>query len=116
MKIFDRTINVLEKALDIRLSRHNLIAANLANMDTPGYRALDFSFEAELSRALAEDPVRIGDLAEPSVVPATMAEGPVDLDRENTRLAENTLNHDALTKLMSKKFDLLKYAISEGGK
>jgi flagellar basal body rod protein FlgB len=40
----------------------------------------------------------------------------VDLDRETTRLAENTLTHDAVTRLMGKKFEMLKYAISEGGK
>jgi len=121
MQIFDRTICVLEKALGLSLMRHNLIAANLANMDTPGYQARDFSFQDELKRALEVTPVKVGGqesgptpLVE--VAPQVREEGVVDLDRETTRLAENTLTHDAVTRLMGKKFEMLKYAISEGGK
>ncbi len=116
MKIFDRCTQVLEKALDLRLARHNLIASNLANMDTPGYEALDFSFEEELKRALEAEPVPVGSLAAAEPAVTVSEEGPVDLDRESTRLAENSLMYDALTRAMSKKFELLRYAINEGGK
>jgi flagellar basal-body rod protein FlgB len=124
MQIFDRTICVLEKALGLSLMRHNLIAANLANMDTPGYQARDFSFQDELKRALEVTPVKVGGPLGPEsgltplveVAPQVREEGVVDLDRETTRLAENTLTHDAVTRLMGKKFEMLKYAISEGGK
>jgi flagellar basal-body rod protein FlgB len=119
MQLFDRTCLVLEKALGLRLTRHNLIASNLANMDTPGYEARDFSFESELQRALEVVPVKVGgEGALPPLEPQPLVseEGPVDLDTENARLAENTLAHDALSRLMAKKFEMLKYAIGEGGK
>ena len=115
MQLFDRTTRLLERALGLSLTRHNLIAANLANMDTPGYVARDLSFEAELRRAMETPPVPLeAALAEPP--PQVHEEGAVDLDRETARLAENTLMHDALGRLVAKKFEMLKYAIGEGGK
>lgn len=121
MPLFDRTLSVLEKAMGLRLMRHNLIAANLANMDTPGYAARDFSFEDELRRAMEQAPVRLAGLEadqRPLVeaAPLIREEGAVQLDRETTRLAENTIQHDAVTRLLGKKFEMLKYAISDGGK
>ncbi len=118
MKVFDRTTEILEKALGLRLTRHSLITSNLANMDTPGYQALDFSFEEELRRAIEVTPVRLSALQgrEAEANPTVYEEGSVDLDRETTRLAENTLMHDALTRLMGKKIEMIKYAINDGGK
>ena len=116
MQIFDRTTLLLEKALGLRLVRHNLIAANLANMDTPGYEARDFSFADELRRAMEQAPVKQGSLSLGPPAPLMREEGKVDLDREMARLAENSLMHDAMSRLISKKFELLKYAIGEGGK
>jgi len=120
MQIFDRTLTCLEKALGLSLTRHNLIASNLANMDTPGYTARDIAFAAELERAMEATPVRLDvaaqGLAAFPVAPMIEEEGPVDLDRETARLAENNLMYDALGRLMGKKFELLKYAIGEGGK
>jgi flagellar basal-body rod protein FlgB len=113
MQIFDRTVTFLEKALGLSLTRHNVIAANLANIDTPGYRAKDFSFQGELKRAMEVTPVSVSALTQG---PEVFEEGPVDLDREMARLAENTLMHDALGRTMGKKFEMLKYAIGEGGK
>lgn len=49
MKIFDGTLNQLERSLDVRLMRHNLLAANAANMDTPGFRPKDLDFTAAMA-------------------------------------------------------------------
>jgi flagellar basal-body rod protein FlgB len=116
MQIFDRTTLLLEKALGLRLVRHNLIAANLANMDTPGYEARDISFADELRQAMERPPVKLSSLSLEPPAPLVRGEGKVDLDREMARLAENSLMHDAMSRLISKKFELLKYAIGEGGK
>jgi len=48
VKIFDGTLNQLERSLDVRLMRHNLLAANAANMDTPGFRPKDLDFTAAM--------------------------------------------------------------------
>ena len=49
MKIFDATLNQLERSLDVRLLRHNLLAANVANADTPGFRPKDLDFTAAMA-------------------------------------------------------------------
>ena len=48
MKLFDATLGTLERALDARLLRHNLLAGNLANSDTPGYVPRDLDFAAAM--------------------------------------------------------------------
>ncbi len=48
MKLFDTTLGTLERALDARLLRHNVLAGNLANSDTPGYVPRDIDFAAAM--------------------------------------------------------------------
>lgn len=48
------TTQVMNKALDGLSKRHQAIASNLANVDTPGYRRKDVSFEGTLMRAMTE--------------------------------------------------------------
>jgi flagellar basal-body rod protein FlgB len=48
MKLFDRTLTQLERALDVRLVRHGALAGNVANADTPGYRPRDVDFKAAM--------------------------------------------------------------------
>ena len=50
--IFGKTFNVLEQALDIRYKRHAVLASNIANSETPGYRARELDFTGELEKAL----------------------------------------------------------------
>lgn len=51
MRIFDATTETLERALDVRLARHNVLAGNLANVDTPGFVPRDLDFRAAMSGA-----------------------------------------------------------------
>jgi flagellar basal-body rod protein FlgB len=64
VKIFDRTLGTLEKALDARLLRHNVLAGNLANADTPGFVPRDVDFAAAMRQQLS--PSIPGDVAPPS--------------------------------------------------
>ncbi|MCR4398802.1 MAG: flagellar basal body protein, partial [Firmicutes bacterium] len=41
----DRTMTLLERGLDIASARHNVLAGNIANANTPGYKRRDISFE-----------------------------------------------------------------------
>jgi len=124
-KLFGGTLATTAKALDLRLERQGLIQSNIANMETPGYKVQDFSFakvmesvgtgQGELRRTnarhIAVDPVEV------SKASAFAAEErPVDLDEEMVKLSENQLMYQVGTKIMVKKFGLLRYAIDEGGK
>ena len=55
MKLFDKTLTTLERSLDARLLRQNLLAGNLANVDTPGFVPRELDFEAAMARSQAQD-------------------------------------------------------------
>jgi flagellar basal-body rod protein FlgB len=66
MKLFDKTLTTLERSLDARLLRQNLLAGNLANVDTPGFVPRELDFEAAMARSQAQD-------ALPAALPAASA-------------------------------------------
>lgn len=129
--LFDRLSSTLEHALDFRLERGNMISANLANADTPGYTPVELKFDEALQQHLAaDDPpgLRHTDLdhrGPETGTPRGETEfdyfslpdrdgNSVDIDHEAAKLAENQLLYRATTKVYNKRMALLKYAIAEG--
>jgi flagellar basal-body rod protein FlgB len=126
---------MLSKALDLRSRKHSVIVSNIANQDTPNYKAFDLMIEAEMNktqgsrRKLSVDKTRSGHLSPrgsgSNGVTLKLAEPPrfslrgdgntVDLDRSIANLAENSLMSNAAARLIYKKFQGLKTAI-QGGK
>jgi len=51
MTIFDRTMQLIHRTLDLRQARQRVIASNIANEETPGYRATDLNFQDSLQAA-----------------------------------------------------------------
>lgn len=134
-RIFDdETFKVLKKALDASALRQKVIAQNIANVDTPGYKRADVTFEDELKRALqktarvemtttheAHIPTPPKDLS--SVKARIMREvdtfmrndeNNVDPDREMTALAKNNIAFRTLAELIDRKFQGLRDVIREG--
>ena len=52
---FGKTMNILERNMDVSLLRRDVIANNIANAETPNFKRSDVNFEAELGRALASE-------------------------------------------------------------
>lgn len=50
-KLFDNSIAGMTKAMDLTWRRNEAIASNIANAETPGYRAVDVNFASELEQA-----------------------------------------------------------------
>jgi flagellar basal-body rod protein FlgB len=109
-----------KKSLDAIVLRHEAIASNIANLETPGYKRLDLapSFKAELDRACAAgDSQQIAGL-KPTIAPDpnAVAHSPdgntVDLESEMMNLNQNTLAHAVQTQLISSALMRLKMAIS----
>ena len=67
--LFDTTTRALEKSLDLYLTRHNVIADNIANAETPGYKARRVDFENELKSAVAAEDSGVGGVEIESVKP-----------------------------------------------
>lgn len=52
MDLMGSQVAYLQQALGVSADRHRTIAANIANVNTPGYRALDVKFDDEMQRAM----------------------------------------------------------------
>ena len=133
IRIADRTINVLHKSLDLRSQKQQVIAANIANAETPGYSARKMTFEADLRKAI-ETPQLNGTRSNAKHFPlgsnglqgvqghitkdrasSPMGDGnTVSVDDEMFDLAENQLLYEAGSQILKKKFSMLKFAASDG--
>jgi flagellar basal-body rod protein FlgB len=111
---------VAQKALDGIALRHEAIARNIENLDTPGYKRVDLapSFRAELERAGASpDPRQLENLR-PTLVPdtAAVACGPdgnnVNLESEMVALSQNTLAHAIESQIITGALQRMRLAIT----
>lgn len=108
----DRVTAGIESALDAVSLRQQVTANNIANMNTPGFKAARVEFEANLSRAMAVgDPSR----TRPSVVLAPTAENPdgntVNMADEQAIMIKSGLQFDALVHALNHKISTLRTAI-----
>jgi flagellar basal-body rod protein FlgB len=128
MRVFDHTLQTLQASLDARLLRQNVLASNVANVDTPAYRPKDVDFGAAMDEALASmkerDEGRSGFVtarqgADPAIIDGegTTPDGDgnsVDLDKTMAGIAENALQYEAASRAVSKKLAILRYVASDG--
>ena len=132
MDINDKTLQSLAMAMKFREMRQELISSNVANANTPGYKAQKLDFEDALARALDVDgqmqmntsdgkhyDVGNGGFnnLEPEVYDdpnGVVSENgnTVDVEAEMSRMAENKLMYDSIVQLMNKKIGLMKYTIN----
>jgi flagellar basal-body rod protein FlgB len=121
--LFGKTFHAIETSLDITKKRHGLITSNIANLDTPGYRAKDIDFKDALKDALEgksadlfrTNPRHFGSVVSHPTPPLSSA-GSVDIDEEMSKLAENNLRYRATVEVLLRKLSKLKLAIAEGGR
>jgi flagellar basal-body rod protein FlgB len=97
--------------MDLLSARQKLVASNIANVDTPGYKTKDIDFQFEFM-SLARD-------AHPNAVDAQglviKSDGNnVSMDREARLLSENALRFNLATNLMKSQVKLINSAIQEG--
>jgi flagellar basal-body rod protein FlgB len=119
--LFNQTNYVAaKKLLDFTALRHEAIASNLANVETPHYKRVDIapSFATELRQALASsDPARVAETrpqlaADPTAVSQRKDGNTVDLESELLRLNQNYLEHQLETQLVSGTMLKLRMAIT----
>ncbi len=132
--LFGRTIGLLGRSLDLRAAEQRAIVSNIANNETPGYKARDVDFGEMLEsaagdgvprvRLIATDPAHFG--AKDKARGIKMVERPagetgldgntVDIEDEMARLSGNYMMYNMSAKLLKKKFSMLMTAIKEGGR
>ena len=115
----------VEELLSWTSKRQQAVAGNVANMDTPGYRAQDYSFEQELaaidlSTTTANHIAPLKDEAHARQYAVNSKVKPngnnVDLEREMTEITKNGLQYITLVQYLNQKIRTLRAAINEGGK
>jgi flagellar basal-body rod protein FlgB len=132
--IFNNTISLLEKSLDLRSLNQRVLASNIANLDTPNYKAVELEIGEEMNRKKESIPglslvrTHVNHLPVKyqamNRVKLKTAKAPdfslrgdgntVDIDRTMGRLAKNSLLFNAATQLISSKFKGLKNAMKGG--
>lgn len=137
IELFGKNLNMFAQSASLRSRRNSIISSNIANRETPGYRAQDLVFEKDLMKALHSDrpgPLKTSDPRHFDGVkrePIELVKGQqinshnpdprmdgntVNLDKEMAKLAENQLMFKATTRAINWKLNGLKTAIREGGK
>ena len=123
-------IQGMEKALDGSALRQKAIAANIANVDTPGYKSIEVSFAEQLRGALKNPGkvIRLRTTHQRHLQinnASTMKEfvisrqntqvrndgNNVDIDREIAKLTSNEIYYDAISRCINDEFNLLRKVI-----
>jgi flagellar basal-body rod protein FlgB len=130
------TLPALEQVVNFSQARHNVLAGNIANLDTPGYRTRDISpdeFRSRLKEAIdrsrqsiSDSPGQLGSFAadQPAENPFRAVkeslnsilrhdDGNVSMEQQITELSKNQMQHNLAVNLLASQFRLLQVAISE---
>ncbi|MBM4055528.1 MAG: flagellar basal body rod protein FlgB [Planctomycetes bacterium] len=115
----DKTFGLLENMLDVSSLRHKVVANNIANVNTPGYKKMVVNFEEELEKAIENSSQTNFSKFQPKVIisedvtDGTMRNdgNTVDMEKEVATLLKNTSSYKTYSQLLAKKFDLVKAAI-----
>ena len=123
-------INVLNKAAGASWTKNEIIANNIANVDTPDYKRKDMNFESLLSDALSDTALhtknmdkKVANLKMSALNPDIYTEystlsyrydgNNVDIDTEQAYLADNQIKYNTLLDSMTHEFNRLKMVLNQ---
>lgn len=121
-------LNALRRQMTIATARELAATSNLANVNTPGYKARDVAFSQALDRQLGgvdpatTDPMHLGGADSASDMSTTAVEdlperrdgNNVQIDRELMSMTRAASDFAAAQTVLAAKFRLVRYAINEG--
>lgn len=132
-RIFDSTIGALNTSLNVRQLKQNVISGNIANADTPGFKAQAVEFEQAFRDALGvgqdltpagthpghmiphdTDPIDPEVYDDPNGV-ESLDGNTVSRSKEMAEMAENQQMYEASIEMLKRKLGIVKYGITEGG-
>ncbi|GAB4361590.1 MAG: flagellar basal body rod protein FlgB [Deltaproteobacteria bacterium] len=131
--LIDPAIRYLEQRASFRTARQEVVAANLANVETPGYTAREVSFDSYLAKAESGNGVTLAKTnrlhldgpggtgpapvaADRETDPARVDGNNVVLEKEMAKMAENTIGYLTTVTLLSRKLRGIRYAIDEASR
>ena len=107
-------VNVLGKAADASWTRNDILANNIANADTPGFKRKDVQFETSLNETVANidlNELNCTTYTDQANLSYRYDGNNVDINTENVELAKNQLKYYTLMNSMSQEFSRLKSAL-----
>lgn len=115
MGVTPSQFDLLAKMVDVANLRHKVLAQNVANVNTPGYRRLDVQFDEALADQLAKHGSRGLENLSPAIVeddtsPARLDGNNVTIDAEMMRLNKNTLLNNTYLQILATKMAMLRRA------
>lgn len=117
MSVTPSQFDLLSKLVDVTQLRHRVLAQNVANVNTPGFRRLDVQFADALNERMLADGKSATRSCEPEVVEdqtsaARLDGNNVEIDLEMMRLNKNTLLGNTYLQLLTTKLGMMKRAIN----
>lgn len=131
MASLEQKLSVFSQAMNLRAQRHQVLASNVANADTPGYKARDFNFEQAMQNAMAgraSGSIGLATTAAGHISAGGMSGGAslqyrketqsavdgntVDMDVERTQLSENAVQYQIVSQLISDTFKGVRSALA----
>lgn len=126
MKIFGNVQGLVE-GLDYHMARHNLLAANLANVDTPGFRARDLERTQSFGGALDVELASTSEghlhgsthgpgtkITVDRTTPADADGNAVSLDREAVKISTNHMRYETIGTLTTAELSRIAWAAADG--
>ncbi len=129
----DPTLEAMSTYMTRLSRRQQVVASNIANIDTPGYRTRDVTFQLTMQELLAGDRIRTRtgtadrqhisawapismepELFEAEGLPMRADRNNVDIDREMLKLGETSFSYAMITQLLRSRFRTISSAIQEG--
>jgi flagellar basal-body rod protein FlgB len=112
--LIDRHFGIHATALKLRSQRLDILASNIANAATPGYKARDLDFGAALSAAGNAQPMAAPSLRYRLPVQASLDGNTVELSTEQTAFAENAIQYRASLSFLSGRIQTMMSALRGG--
>ncbi len=128
--IFDRTLSIVQGGMSVRRDKQAVSAGNIANLDTPGFRARQLNFGQILQDARGASPASMRLTSGLHMTPdgSQRVEAPearvdlneaagrpdgtnVNLEQEMIQLNGNTMEYQALAGLLRRKMSMIRFAI-----
>ncbi len=108
-----RTLDQIAQYLDLAAKRQNIVAENIANIDTPGYQTRDVDFAAELRKLLTGDTSAAQEIQVRGLVSRPDGNN-VSADREGLLLAQSQLQFHTAVQLLRSQLQRVSIAVNEG--
>lgn len=116
-------LKIIQSGIDAAVLRQKVIANNIANVNTPGFKRSEVTFEENLKKALENRDTPAQSIPPDEVSPRIVRDSRttmrndlnnVDLDIEMLNLGSNQIKYNAMVQLINDRYSTLRYIINEG--